>query len=259
MCSRERWASSGWLLFRWTYWPPEQHPRISPEERAYILADRTDQGAADAGDPPLGYAGVLRLPQTWGIILGKVATDPVWFFITDWFAIYLVSRGHSLEQGLLAFWVPFLAADAGNFLGGGVSSALIRRGMPVGAARKLVVTVGCCGMSMLMVSLLFTDLLSLTICFAIATCSYAAASTMVLNLPADLFKARSVATVSGLSGAGAGVGTIVATYLTGAIADRYSFEPILIAASVVPLFGVVAVLTLVRNTRATEQGLVRPI
>ena len=31
----------GWLLlFRWFYHPPETHPRLSAEERAYILADR---------------------------------------------------------------------------------------------------------------------------------------------------------------------------------------------------------------------------
>jgi len=246
-----------WLIaFRWLYWPPEKHPRVSAEERAYILSDRADEHS-QPDRRTLGYASLLRLPQTWGVILGKSLTDPVWFFITDWFAIYLVSRGLSLEQGLLAFWVPFLAADAGNFLGGGGSSYLIRRGMSVGAARKVVVTVGGVGMSTLMASLLFSDLLSLTICFAIATCCYAAASTMVLNLPADLFNSGSVATVSGMSGAGAGIGTIAATYLTGVVADRYSFAPVLIGASLVPLLAVAAVLTLVRNTDATAKGLVR--
>ena len=44
----------------------------------------------------------------------------------------------------------------------------------------------------------------------------------------------SVASVSGLSGTGAGIGTIAATLLTGVVADRYSFEPMLIGASLVP-------------------------
>ena len=70
---------------------------------------------------------------------------------------------------------------------------------------------------------------------------------------------ESVATVSGLGGAGAGVGTIAATLLIGVIADRYSFEPILVIASIVPLLAVVAVLTLVRNNDATRRGAVRPI
>ena len=124
------------LLFRSSYYPPETHPRISAEEREYILADRDVRDVASAGAPSQSYASLLRLPQTWGIVIGKALTDPVWFFITDWFAIYLASRGFSLEHGLLAFWVPFVAADAGNFLGGGVSSYLIRRGTSVGAAQE---------------------------------------------------------------------------------------------------------------------------
>jgi ACS family hexuronate transporter-like MFS transporter len=113
------------------------------------------------------------------------------------------------------------------------------------------------GMSTLMASLLFSSLLALTVCFAISTCSYAALSTMVLNLPADIYRTESVATVSGLGGAAAGIGTIAATYVTGAVADRYSFGPILVGASLVPLIAVVALLTLVRNTGSSR--LVRAI
>jgi MFS transporter, ACS family, hexuronate transporter len=267
-----------WLIaFRWFYHPPETHPLITPEERAYILADREasdvvigDAAIGDAADaanaaalaapaPALSYGGLARLPQTWGIIAGKALSDPVWFFITDWFAVYLVSRGFSLETSLLAFWIPFLAADIGNFLGGGVSSALIKRGMPVGAARKWVIAVGGAAMSLLGASVWMTDLFSLALCFAVATCGYAALSTMVLNLPADLYRTSSVASVSGMSGAGAGLGTIAATYLIGMVSDRYSFEPVLLGASLVPLVGVAAVLLLVRNNEATRRGLVRAI
>ena len=51
-----------------------------------------------------------------------LGSDPVWFFITDWFAIYLVAKGFALEDSLMGFWVPFLAADLGNFFGGGLSA-----------------------------------------------------------------------------------------------------------------------------------------
>jgi ACS family hexuronate transporter-like MFS transporter len=99
----------------------------------------------------------------------------------------------------------------------------------------------------------------LVLCFAISTFCYAAVSTMILNLPADVYPTGSVASVSGLSGTGAGIGTITATLLIGAISDRMSFAPILIAASVIPLFAVVAVLALVKNTPATEAGVVKRI
>src|SRR5262249_19636365 len=181
--------------------------------------------------PRLPYRTLLRLPQTWGIVVGKALTDPVWFFITDWFAIYLVSRGFRLEDSLLAFWVPFLAADLGNFFGGGSSSALIARGWRVGSARKLVIAVSAAAMMFLLPAAYATSLAGLTACLAIATFAYAALSTMILNLPADIYPSGSVASVSGLSGTGAGAGTILATYLTGLVADRYSFRPVLIVAS----------------------------
>ena len=245
------------LLFRRLYYPPEKHPRISDAEREYILAGRADKHS-DSGPAPSARA-LLRLPQTWGIILGKTFTDPVWFFITDWFAIYLVTKGHRPEESLLAFWVPFLAADVGNFAGGGISSYLIQRGWRVGTARKLVIAVSGAGMALLSLTVFFTSLPWLVACFAVSTLAYAAFSTMVLNLPADIYARGSVASVSGMSGTGAGIGTIAATYLVGQVADRYSFEPVMVAASLVPLAATAAVLLLVRNNRATGRGIVSAI
>ena len=174
-------------------------------------------------------------------------TDPVWFFITDWFAIYLLTKGINPEQGLLAFWIPFVAADLGNFFGGGVSSWLIKRGWPVLRARKAVVVFGGLGMTLLIPTVFTSSLLALAGLFAVSTFAYASFSTMALVLPSDLYRSESVATVSGMSGTGGGVGTIISTYLIGYVSDRYSFEPILVTASLIPLVGMVLVLFLVHE------------
>jgi ACS family hexuronate transporter-like MFS transporter len=250
-----------WIpLFRWLYRSPEDHPRVTPAEREDVLTNRA--AGIEAGEAstarPLGYRTLLSLPQTWGIVIGKALTDPVWFFITDWLAIYLVSRGFRLQDSLLAFWVPFLAADLGNFAGGGLSSALIARGWRVGAARNVVIVGGALGMLLLIPTIYASQLVWIAACLAVATFAYAALSTMILNLPADLYPTRSVASVSGLSGTAAGIGTIIATYVTGFVADRYSFEPLLVGGSVIPLVAMVALLFLVRNTEATR-GIVNEI
>jgi len=65
--------------------------------------------------------------------------------------------------------------------------------------------------------------------------------------------------VSGLSGTGAGVGTVLATYFTGIVADRDSLRPVLIVASAVPILAAIAIMSLVRNNSATRRGLVYPI
>ena len=248
-----------WLpLFRWLYRSPEEHPRLAPAERDYILRERSDVSSSLSFERPSNRA-LLRLPQTWGIIIGKSFTDPVWFFITDWFAIYLVSRGFKLEESLLAFWVPFLAADVGNFVGGGFSSWLIGRGWSTGRARRSVALVSGLGMTTLAATVYFRSFPAMIFCFAIATLAYASFSTVVLALPADLYRTGSVASVSGMSGTGAGIGTILATLLIGVVSDRFSFEPILVTASLLPLIATAAVMLLVRNTKATDEGLVNQI
>jgi MFS transporter, ACS family, hexuronate transporter len=136
---------------------------------------------------------------------------------------------------------------------------LIKRGWPVGAARKLVIAPAAAAMTLLVPAAYATSLAGLTACLAIATFAYAALSTMILNLPADIYPSDSVASVSGLSGTGAGAGTVLATYLTGIVADRYSFRPVLIVASAIPLFAAAAILILVRNNGATRRGLVYPV
>lgn len=242
-----------WLgVWRVLYHPPESHPRISDAEREMILRDRVEvDGTESVQTGRASWRELLKLPQTWAVIAARTMTDPVWFFITDWFAIYLVTKGINPEQGLLAFWIPFLAADLGNFFGGGVSSWLIKRGWPVIKARKAVVIFGGLGMTLLIPTIFTSNLFALAGLFAVSTFAYASFSTMALVLPSDLYNSRSVATVSGMSGTGAGLGTILSTFLIGYVSDFYSFAPILITASVIPFVGMILVLILIRPANAT--------
>jgi ACS family hexuronate transporter-like MFS transporter len=238
-----------WLIvWRAVYQPPETHPGITAEERRQILEDRTDKSQEGTSH---SWASLLRRKETWGIVLGKALTDPVWFFITDWFAIYLVSKGFKLENTLIGFWVPFLAADLGNFAGGGLSSYCIHRGWPVLKARKLVVLLGGIGMTLLIPTIAVSSFVIIIALFAISTFSYAAWSTMALTLPADLYPPKAVATVSGMSGAAAGIGTIISTLIIGKVTDKYSFEPVLIGASLVPVVATVLVFALIRPNPKT--------
>ena len=253
-----------WLsVWRRMYHLPQDHPRISDAERQMILAE--SQEAAIDEKSRMRWRDLLKLPQTWGTIVSKALTDPVWFFITDWFPIYLVAKGISLKTGLLAVWVPFIAADLGNFFGGGVSGYLIRRGWALGKARKALVVFGGIGVLLLIPTIFTVNLYLITLLFGLATFSYAAFSTIANVLPTDLYRSDSVATVSGMSGTGAGIGTIIAFELIGHLTDArqatgtHSFDPIVIVAGLIPFIGMILVLLLVRNTRATDQGLVRRI
>jgi MFS transporter, ACS family, hexuronate transporter len=250
-----------WIAaWRIVYRPLEEHPRVSDAERDMILRDRQkDEREVARPQQRASWSELISLPQTWGVIFARALTDPVWFFITDWYAIYLVAKGVNPDGWLIAFVATFLAADLGNFFGGGGSSWLIKRGWSVGRARKAVVIFGGLGMMLLIPTIFTSNLYALTGLFAFSTFAYAAFSTMALVLPSDLFRSESVATVSGMSGTGAGVGTIISTFLIGYVSDRYSFAPILITASLIPLVGMALVLLLVRNRQADDKGILRRI
>jgi MFS transporter, ACS family, hexuronate transporter len=248
------------FLWRCLYHSPESHPRISEKELNLILEDRKSQELAgsDIQEKP-GLLELLKIPQTWGILVARACTDPVYYFIADWFMIYLVSKGFKPETTLLAFWIPFVAVDLGNFAGGGVSSWLVKRGWPIGKARKAVVIFGAIGMTLLIPTIFMSNLFAIAGTFALSTFAYATFCTMALVMPADLFRSPVVASVSGLSGTAAGILTIFSTFLIGWVADRYSFAPILIAASIIPLFGAVLVLILTRNTEKSGTGVLLKI
>ncbi len=254
-----------WLaVWRRAYHSPREHPRLGADERKLIVAE-TSAPRAEAEASPTRWVDLLKLPHTWGAIIARTFSDPVWFFIAEWFPIYLVAKGISLKSGIIAIWIPFIAADLGNFAGGAASGYLIRRGWSLGAARKAIVVFGSVGIMLLIPTVLTVNLAAITILFALATFSYGTFTTIANVLPADLFKSDAVASVSGMGGTGAGIGTIIAFKLIGHFSDAHrsaathSFDSIIIVAGIVPLAGMILVFLLVRNTQATKDGIVRPI
>src|SRR4029077_2407356 len=84
-------------------------------------------------------------------------------------------------------------------------------------------------------------------------------------LPSDLYTGGSVASVFGFGGTGAGIGPIIGFKCVAYFADAaqtlpgQTFDKIVVVAGLSPLLGMFLVLLLVRNTRATEEGLVSPV
>lgn len=254
-----------WLIaWRWLYYPPESHSRVSPQEREMIVADRQESESRTGAARPR-WRDLLKLPQTWGTIIAKTSTDPVFFFITEWFPIYLVAKGIELKSSLITVGIPFVVADAGSFFAGWLSGYIVRRGRSLSFARKLPIVYGGIGMTLLIPTIFTTNKYVIVLLFSIVTFTYAGFTIMANTLPSDLFESGSVASVSGLGGTGTGFGTIVAFFLVGRVSDArqamgtHSFDPIVIIAGIVPFIGMILTLLLLRNNEATERGLVRRI
>jgi MFS transporter, ACS family, hexuronate transporter len=192
---------------------------------------------------------ILRQRETWAIVLGRSLTDPIWWFYVFWLPQYLSdTRGFSLKQIAIFAWIPFIASDLGNFAGGLASGALVKRGMPVIRARKLVCIISCipvlAGIPAVLVSNPYSSLA--LICFALF--GYASWSTMGLTLPSDLFPAEVVGSVTGLSGLAAGVTGTLFTLLVGFLVDHFSYFPAFLLAATAPLLATVSVVFLIRRS-----------
>ena len=132
-------------------------------------------------------AALLRRKETWGIVLGKALTDPVWFFITDWFAIYLVSKGFRLENTLTRLLGSVPCRRPRQLRRRGALQLLHPARVAGPASAKLVVLLGGIGMTLLIPAIAVSNFAVIIALFAISTFSYAAWSTMGLTFPADLY------------------------------------------------------------------------
>ena len=221
------------------------------EERQLIEAGR-DTATASRRSRPWRYLVLLKQPNVWGIVLGRAFPDPIWWFYVFWIPQYLSdARGFSLKQIGIFAWIPFLAADLGNFTGGFGSGFFIKRGMPVIRARKLVCILSAVPMLAAIPVTHAPNAYWALALISLATWGYASWSTMALTFPSDLFPQDVVASVTGLRGFAAGVMGSLFTFGAGAIVDKYSYLPAFIAAGVVPLLATAAVLTLIRAPQAT--------
>ena len=255
-----RWAfaASGslglvWVVF-WlrVYHPLETHPRVSAQEVALIKAGR-DAAPASPGKGWRRWLALTKNRNVWAIVLGRALTDPIWWFYLFWLPQYLSdARGFSLKQIAMSAWVPFVAADIGNFTGGWVSGYCIRRGLTVIQARLWVCIVSCipilAGMPVARVSSPYTAIALISI----ALWGYASWSTMGLTLPSDLLPHDVVATVTGMSGLAAGLLSAAFTILVGTLVDRFSYAPAFVAAGILPILATVALVLLIRTKAPAE-------
>jgi len=238
-----------WLIL-WLigYHPRDRHPQLTAEEAAIIDAgsDRT----------PTKEPFLVAVKQLWaspnalGILLGRSLTDPMWWFYVFWLPQYLSdARGFSLKQIAAFAWIPFVAADLGNFTGGWVSGLLIKRGLPVIRARKWICVVTCLPMLAGIPAVQVHSPAWAIVLICIALWGYAAWSTMGLTFPSDLFDQKVVATVTGVSGFGAGMAGTAVTLIVGSIVDRFSYLPAFLFVSFLPLIATASVLLLIHDRR----------
>jgi MFS transporter, ACS family, hexuronate transporter len=258
-----RWSFvfSGMLGFAWlavwlhVYHPLDRHPRVTKEEVGLI---RAGHASAPISQPRAGISRwrlLFKNRNVWGIVIGRALTDPIWWFYVFWLPQYLSdARGFSLKRIAMFAWIPFVAADIGNFTGGLISGYCIKRGISVIRARILICAVSClpilAGIPAARVHSAYAALA--LICLALW--GYASWSTMGLTLPSDLFPEDIVATVTGLSGLAAGLAGAAFTFIVGLTVDRFSYGPAFLAAGLLPLAATASLFLLIRVPERNEHN-----
>ncbi len=237
---------AAWLTF---YRLPDRHPWISAEELERIRTPSTPQPQRK----PPRWLRLLRLREVWGLVLARSLADPVWWFYVFWLPEYL-KRERDFSLAMIGYfaWIPFLTAALGNFAGGALSGYLIRRGCQTLPARKTVMFASASVMLVGIPAVLTPDPVAALALISLATFAYSSWAANILTLPSDLFPADTVASVSGLSGTGAGLGGMAFMLLVGWVLDRYGYVPVFTVAALMPLAAASLILWGVRTRKTAS-------
>jgi ACS family hexuronate transporter-like MFS transporter len=239
-----------WLaLWLFLYQRPERHRWLRPAELELIRGGQEDVRVGER----IRWRSLFGYRQVWGLVLGRMLADPVWWFYVFWLPEYL-KREREFSLAMIGYfaWIPFLAADIGNLTGGAMSGLLVKRRVPVLRARKAVM-LACAVLMMAGIPAVLVEQAWLAVALiSLVTFAYSAWAANILTLPADLFPPQIVASVSGLSGTGAAAGGMLFTLIIGYVVDRFSYVPVFTAAGLMPLVSFAVIHWGVRLRRACD-------
>jgi MFS transporter, ACS family, aldohexuronate transporter len=203
--------SGVWLvLWLTTYRKPQEHPKLSQVELAYINAERTEPATK------IAWAKLLTYRQTWAIVVGKLMSDPVWFFLLFWLPKFFNSRfGLTAQQFALPLIVIYNVAAAGSIVGGWLPAKLLERGCTINKARKL--TMLFCALAWLpMIFMGTVHNLWVAVAFiSLAAAAHQGWSANLFTLASDMFPRRAVGSVSGMGLFGGSTASIVVSLTIG--------------------------------------------
>ena len=217
-----------WLAF-WLvmYKRPDEHPRLSAEELAYIQSDPAEPTTK------VPWGKLIRYRQTWAFALGKFLTDPIWWIYLFWVPDFL-QRQHGLD--LKSFGLPiaviYIIADVGSVGGGYISSALIKRGYTINRSRKTAMLICALAVLPIVLASVTSSLWLSVILIGVAAAAHQGWSANLFTLTSDTFPKQAVGSVVGIGGMFGAIGGMVIAPLVGYIlATSGSYVPIFIIAA----------------------------
>jgi ACS family hexuronate transporter-like MFS transporter len=188
-------------------------------ELKYIQGDRS--GDEDSGKS-VSWFSLLRLHATWAFIVGKLLTDPIWWFMLFWLPSYFSSRYHlDLKNLGIPLVVVYVATSIGSISGGWLSSQLISRGWTVQRARQSVML----GLAFLVVPLAFSpwidNMWAMVGLLSLAAAAHQGWSANLFTTASDMFPKTVVGSVVGIGGMAGAIGGTLFPLFVGVLLDHF--------------------------------------
>jgi ACS family hexuronate transporter-like MFS transporter len=234
-----------WLTF---YRPPEQQPKVSAAELAYIRSDPQEPAQK------IAWSTLLRHRQTWAFVAAKFITDPFWWFFLFWLPKFLNSEyGLTLTGIGPPLVVIYIMADVGSIGGGWLAARFIRRGWSVNRARKTAMLIcALCVVPIVFASHAGNLWLAVGL-IGLAAAAHQGWSANLFTLSSDMFPRHAVGSVVGIGGFGGAVGgMLIATFVGFLLESTGSYLPVFLIAGSAYLFALLIVHLLAPRLEATQ-------
>ena len=200
-----------WLVAWWAvYRPPEEHPRVSRAELAYIRSDPSESAAR------IAWLTLLGKRQTWAYLAAKICSDPIWWFYLFWLPKFLDANfGVKLAGLALPLVVIYGVADVGSVAGGWFSGFLMSRGMSANLARKATLGLAALAIVPTMFATRATTMWGAVAIVSVAAAAHQWWSANLFTTASDMFPRRAIASVVGLGGFAGAMAGVLFQRLTG--------------------------------------------
>jgi MFS transporter, ACS family, aldohexuronate transporter len=204
------------IWWRVSYFVPTRilEPDVSKQQTTGSSAE------SQASATKLRWIDLLRIRESWGLVLAKFLSDAAWYFYLFWLPKYLYdARGFDVKAVGMFAWIPYAAAGLGCLLGGWFSSYLVQKKCSLGVARKVALGLSAAMMPFI-VFVPYVPIAWALVIFSVAYFGQQSWSTLVMVVPADLFPNRVVGSVAGLVGFGGAMGGIAFGEVVGYLLDH---------------------------------------
>ncbi|RDC63814.1 MFS transporter [Adhaeribacter pallidiroseus] len=210
-----------WLIFWWIFYEiPSRHKKITPEEFTYIHSD--NEAAPAENSNPIKWSRLLGLKQTWVFILGKVLTDPVWWFFLFWLPSYFATTFNlDLKKPSLHLAIVYTATTFGSIGGGYLSSYLIKRGWPVLKARKATLLLVAFAVLPIIGARYAPNIWVAVGIISLAAAAHQAWSANIFTIVSDIVPKKAVSSVVGIGGMAGSIASALFPLLVGSLLDSY--------------------------------------